>query len=291
MQFRLDDDQQAMRDAVRAVCAGEVTWSALADLGVFTLLEDGSGFDIIDVAVVGEELGAHLVEGPVLWSVAAAPLVGGGVKVTGVDATDGPVVIDHGLESEVVLVLHPDRVERCSPAMEPGDPLDPLTPVAVVAELPVGDVVGDADEARQLRRHGTVLAAAMLVGAARGALDTARDYALEREQFGVPIGSFQAIKHLLADMYVRVELARASTYAAAAIAAGRGAGDPDLAAGRAKLLAGEAGIANGRAAIQILGGMGFTWDMRPHYFLKRSWSLEHAFGTQADHAHELAGAL
>ena len=131
----------------------------------------------------------------------------------------------------------------------------------------------------------------MLVGAAQGALDVARDYALEREQFGVPIGSFQAIKHLLADMFARVELARAATYAAAAIAADPRAGDPARPAAAAKLLAGEAGIANGRAAVQILGGMGFTWDMLPHLFLKRSWVLEHLFGTASTHAAHLGSAL
>jgi alkylation response protein AidB-like acyl-CoA dehydrogenase len=128
----------------------------------------------------------------------------------------------------------------------------------------------------------------MLVGAAQGALDVARDYALEREQFGVPIGSFQAIKHMLADMFGRVELARAATYAAAAISVDPAAGDPDRAAATAKVLAGEAGIANGRAAVQILGGMGFTWDMLPHLFLKRSWVLENTFGTASSCATFLA---
>src|SRR5207249_9790841 len=111
------------------------------------------------------------------------------------------------------------------------------------------------------------------------ALDVASSCARERGQFGVPIGSFQAVTHLLADMSVRVELARTATRAGAAVAAGRGAGDPALAASTAKLLAGDAGIANGRTSVQILGGMGFTWDMLPHYFLKRAWVLEHAFGT------------
>src|SRR5207302_4976098 len=132
-----------------------------------------------------------------------------------------------------------------------------------------GEVVGDGGAAQQVRRSGEVLSAALLVGVAQGALEVARTYALVREQFGVPIGSFQAIKHLAADMYVRVELARAATYAAAALAAGLGADDPDRAAAAAKCLAGEAGIVNGRTAVQILGGMGFTWDMLPHYFLKR----------------------
>src|SRR5205807_1011809 len=162
---------------------------------------------------------------------------------------------------------------------------------AAFASLPHGDGVADGEPVRRLRRTGTVLGAAMLVGGAQGALDVARNYALAREQFGVPIGSFQAIKHLLADMYVRVELARAATYAAAAIADGRGAGDENAAASTAKVLAGEAGIANARAAIQILGGMGFTWDMLPHYFLKRAWVLEHGFGTTSSHAARLGAAV
>jgi alkylation response protein AidB-like acyl-CoA dehydrogenase len=119
---------------------------------------------------------------------------------------------------------------------------------------------------------------------AQGALDVARTYALERQQFGVPIGSFQAVKHLLADMYVRLELARAESQAAAALSADPTAGDPDRAASAAKLLAGEAAIANARTATQILGGMGFTWDMLPHYYLKRAWVLEHGFGTASAHA-------
>ncbi len=129
-----------------------------------------------------------------------------------------------------------------------------------------------------------MLAAAQLVGVAQGALDVASAYALERHQFGVPIGSFQAVKHLLADMYVRVELARSATYAAAAVFDDDRAGDMTTAASTAKLLAGEAGIANGRTAVQILGGMGFTWEMAPHYFLKRAWVLEESFGTGDAHA-------
>ena len=107
----------------------------------------------------------------------------------------------------------------------------------------------------------------------------------------MPIGSFQAVKHLLADMYVRVELARSATYAAAAIFDDERAGDVATAASTAKLLAGEAGIANGRTAVQVLGGMGFTWEMLPHYFLKRAWVLEEAFGTGDAHALALSDAL
>ena len=90
---------------------------------------------------------------------------------------------------------------------------------------------------------------------------------------------------------MRVEQARAATYAAAAILDDSRAGDAVRAASTAKLLASEAGIANGRTAVQVLGGMGFTWEMLPHYLLKRSWVLAGWFGTGDEHALRLADAL
>jgi alkylation response protein AidB-like acyl-CoA dehydrogenase len=107
----------------------------------------------------------------------------------------------------------------------------------------------------------------------------------------VAIGSFQAVKHLLADMYVRSTLAQSATYAAAASAQDQGDGDPARAAARAKLLAAEAAITNASTAVQILGGMGFTWDMLPNYLLKRAWVLEHGFGVADDHAARLGNNL
>ncbi len=256
----------------------------------------------VEAAIVFEVLGAHLVTGPVIWSTLAASLVAGvedgTIRVTGVeadDATGGPILVDHVDESDVLLVLRGDGVERIPidqlGEVTSGASLDPLTPVGVLAALPTGEFVGDRRAADRLRTLGTLLSAAALVGVAQGALDVARAYALEREQFGRPIGSFQAIKHLLADMYVRSEMARSATYAAAALMAEGGPKDGARALASAKVLAGEAGIANGRAAVQILGGMGFTWDMLPHYFLKRAWTLEQAFGTASSHALALAAAL
>jgi alkylation response protein AidB-like acyl-CoA dehydrogenase len=92
-------------------------------------------------------------------------------------------------------------------------------------------------------------------------------------------------------MYVRVELARSATYAAAAIFDDERAGDITTASSTAKLLAGEAGLTNGRTAVQVLGGMGFTWEMLPHYFLKRAWVLEESFGAGDSHALTLSAAL
>jgi alkylation response protein AidB-like acyl-CoA dehydrogenase len=131
----------------------------------------------------------------------------------------------------------------------------------------------------------------MLLGVSDAALEASSRWALEREQFGVPIGSFQAVQHLLADMYVRTALARSATYAAAATLDDPGIGDPVRAGAAAKLLAGEAALENARVAIQVHGGMGFTWEMPPHYLLKRAWVLDHAFGDGDAHALALGTAI
>jgi alkylation response protein AidB-like acyl-CoA dehydrogenase len=307
MDFRLDDGQLALRDAALALCrhhfgpatvssregapATDAAWRALTDLGLFALLAPTEPGGAVEAAIVVEQLGAHLAAGPTRWTATAALLPGAvASRVTGVDhaGAAAPYVIEHAAESDLLLAVYDDRVERClagtlaSPAASA--PLDPLTPTGAFARLPGGEVIGGPDDAGRIRLAGTVLAAAELVGVAQGALDVAAAYALERHQFGVPIGSFQAVKHLLADMYVRTELARSATYAGAAIFDDPGAGDVATAASTAKLLAGDAGVTNGRTAVQVLGGMGFTWEMLPHYFLKRAWLLEQSFGPSAMHA-------
>ena len=93
-------------------------------------------------------------------------------------------------------------------------------------------------------------------------------------------------------MYVRTMLARSATYAAAAIADDRGVGrlrQPRPSA--AKLIATDAAIRNAKTCIQVHGGMGFTWEMIPHYLLKRAWVLEHSFGSRTEHADTIATDL
>ena len=91
-------------------------------------------------------------------------------------------------------------------------------------------------------------------------------------------GSFQAIQHLLADMYVRTAMARSAVYAAAATLDDPAVGDPRRAAAAAKLLAGDAARENARTAIQIHGGMGFTWQMDPHLYYRRARLLASVLG-------------
>src|SRR5262249_41217378 len=132
---------------------------------------------------------------------------------------------------------------------------------------------------------------ALLLGVSDAALEAARRYALDREQFGVPVGSFQAVQHLLADMYVRTALARSATYAAAAVLDDPDVGDAVRASAIAKLLAGEAALHNARTAVQVHGGVGFTWEMLPNYLLKRAWVLEHAFGDTDSHAYSISASI
>ncbi len=142
-------------------------------------------------------------------------------------------------------------------------------------------------EAGALRRAGTVLAAAEAVGVAERTLEASVEYAKVRQQFGKPIGSFQAVKHRCADMAVRVEAARASTFWAA-VALRDGLEDAGRQVHVAKTLAVSAAIANASDNIQNHGGMGYTWEADAHLYLKRAWLVEHAFGTRVAHLDTLA---
>jgi alkylation response protein AidB-like acyl-CoA dehydrogenase len=168
-------------------------------------------------------------------------------------------------------------------------PLDPLTPLArLTGELPDGDAIGDA---AAWRLRGTVLTSAYQLGISAAVTDRSVAYAKEREQFGRTIGSFQAVKHMLADMFVRAELARAAVYAAGVTVDDPEVGDPIRTAATAKLLADQAALLNAKAAIQVHGGMGFTWEVPLHLFLKRAWLLSTTFGTTDEHALALAAGV
>jgi alkylation response protein AidB-like acyl-CoA dehydrogenase len=133
--------------------------------------------------------------------------------------------------------------------------------------------------------RGAVGAAALMLGAARRCLDMSVAYAKVREQFGQPIGSFQAIRHRCAEMLLEVENAHAATYYAA-WALDAGDEDAALAASVAKAYGGEAARKVCGDAIQVHGGIGFTWEYDLHLYVKRAKALEATWG-DADHHREL----
>jgi len=309
--FDLSEDQVALRDGMRSRCEGRFpmervrggfdrsVFDELAATGVFSLRDDG--FTWADTSIAFQELGRALVPGPLVWSHLAHGKVDG--IATGVEAPDtgagtGTVMIEHLRAADAIVVLAADEV-RCVAtdgiaAVAVERPLDPVTPVHRIDVLPDGDVIGGAADARSWRVGGSVLTAAYEAGMAQACVEAATAYALERHQFDRPIGSFQAVKHILADMAVRAEVARAAVDAAAVtiddandveeVASAR-------AAAGARLLAGEAALKNAKGSLQVHGGMGFTWEVDVHLYLKRAWVLNTAFGAPAAHADALAATL
>lgn len=317
MNFTLDEEERALQAGIRDLCRGRAPmdrvraaeqtagvdralWRELAEAGVFSLRlpesAGGVGLGMTHAVVVFEELGRALVPGPLVATHLAAGLVPGaaeGEAVVGfVEAGPGPVLVEHPDVLDALLVLDGGAVRRADPlgdATSIADPLDPLTPLARAAAPPAGEPL-DADGER-LRLEGAVLTAALALGIAAETTERAVAYAKERRQFGRPIGSFQAVKHICADMLVRAEVARAAVYAAGALLDGPAGGDPARAAHGAKLLACEAAVINGKACIQVHGGMGYTWEVDAHLYLKRAVVLSTHFGRADEHSEALAAAL
>jgi alkylation response protein AidB-like acyl-CoA dehydrogenase len=321
MDFQLSEDQEALRDGIRTFCEGRFAidalreleekasfdrglWSELAEMGVFALRleesEGGVGLGLADAVLVFAELGRRLLPGPLVWShllagtiegAATGDVVVGGLSEEG----DGPIVVEHLDHLDALVVLRADGVYRVDPKDFEGTaierPLDPLTPIHHVKSLPAGDKIGDATLAATLQRDGAVLASALLFGIAEMTQELATEYAKGREQFGRPIGGFQAVKHMLADMFVRQELCRSIVYAAGATVDTPEVGSVSRAVAAAKLMAGEAALKNARACIQVHGGMGYTWEVPAHYYLKRTWVLENVFGGVEQHAEAMAEHL
>jgi alkylation response protein AidB-like acyl-CoA dehydrogenase len=322
--FELSDDEVALAEAMRRLCAGRFPlerlrraegervvvdpegWSELADAGVFALrvpeAAGGLGLSTAAAVVVFEELGRALVPGPLVAShlaagvveragIAEGKLVVGAVRRPPSGAVL-PVVIEHLESLGLIVVVGEDGLSAIEPAaldaVRVERSVDPLTPLWSVSHLPRGESIGGADSAERFTRDTLVIGGALLVGMAAATVDLAVEYAKHREQFGKPIGSFQAVKHLCADMLVRLELARAAVHAAAVTIDEPDIGDATRAATGAGLLAMEAALGNAKTCIQVHGGMGFTWEVPVHLYLMRSRVVAASLGRPGDLAELVA---
>lgn len=292
----------AVRDTARTGVVDRGAWRALADAGVFALRlpEDAGGIGLgwTQAVVVFEELGRALVPGPLVASHLAAGLVDGaatGERIAGRLDPSPPAVVSHLASCDALLAVDAGGVYEVDPAAlgaeAAGRPLDPLTPVHVVRDAFTGTRIADEHAAARMWLGGAALTAAQLTGIAAAVTDAAVEYAKAREQFGRPIGSFQAVKHMCADMAVETEVARAAVYAAGVLLDDEGSGDAPRAVAGAKLLAGKTAVANGKTCIQVHGGMGFTWEVDAHLYLKRAVVLATEFGTADEHAEAVAATL
>jgi len=230
-------------------------------------------------AVLAGTLRIALVDDPADALADGARLMGVARGVPDAGAAGGYLVLGGGTIRYLPAATHGLALER-GPSIDPTRRLGDVRFDGVAGAPLAGD-------AAALRTLATLLAAGEAVGVAERALEDSVEYAKVRQQFGRPIGSFQAVKHRCADMAVRAEVARSlTTFAAVALAEGETAAPRLVAA--AKALATDAALANAADNVQNHGGMGFTWEADAHLHIKRAWLLEHALGTRVAHLDALA---
>ena len=266
-------------------------WKAAVEMGVPTIglpeAAGGGGGSVMDVAVALEACAHELVPGPLLgaalaaWLLGDSPVagaVGDGARV-GVAAA-GETVWDAPGATHVLLSRDQDAwyvLPRADVVVTPVVGLD-LSRRYGLPEALDGVEAGvrvDGLTADRVRRAAVTLGAAEAAGVARWCLETAVEYAKVREQFGRPIGSFQAVKHLCAEMLETAEAVTAAAWDVAAAAPISGSDDPQwaFAADVAEAVCFDGAVEVAKSCIQVLGGIGFTFEHDAHLYLRRALAL------------------
>lgn len=296
MDFRFTEDQLLLAESVRDFLAGThgpevlrrldtagprdpAIWQGLAEMGLTGLLvpeaQGGLGMGPIEAALIAAECGRACL---------AEPLVD--TAFVGV-----PWLVSQGRTDELEAIASGERTLALPHATNPwvadgeGEPLTSVDPLRLLAVAPA--VAGDDPYLLDL---GALMAAAQLVGLSDAMIAQATEYAKVRQQFGQPIGAFQAIKHQLASCAVAIEFAKPVVWrAAAALQAGEA--NAAVHVSHAKLAATDAAIAAAETAIQVHGAMGYTYEVDLHFWMKRAWALTGAWGDRAFHLKRIDEAV
>jgi alkylation response protein AidB-like acyl-CoA dehydrogenase len=319
MRFAFTDDQllftEGLRDMLSKECPPSrvravwddgsghdpALWAQLAEMGVLSMLvpesAGGMGGTEVDLVLLLEELGRAAVPGPVLETAAVvAPALAptlGDVSLVGTAALDGvgsggigrAPYVPHAHVADVVLV--PGGIVRTQGSV--------VTDVEGIdggrrlfeVEGPVEPVA--YDEALAFDR-GALASSAYLVGLSTWMIDTAAEYARQREQYGRPIGVNQAVKHLLADALLKIEFAKPAVYRAAwSVSVGEPTRARDVS--MAKAFASDAAYRATRSSMQVHGAIGYTWEADLQLWMKKAWALQRAWGDATWHRRRVAGAV
>ncbi|MGH3645308.1 MAG: acyl-CoA dehydrogenase family protein [Mycobacterium sp.] len=317
MKFELDDQQQdftasidgaltaaAVPAAIRAWAAGDTgpgrkVWATLADLGVTALAVaeefDGIGAHPVDLVVAALRLGYWGVPGPLAESIAVAPILLAGDDRSGALASGEliatvaiPPRVPRAVDADfagLVLVASEGEVRDGTAAQRHGS----VDPARRLFDVTASGDAQTADTATAFE-FGALFTAAQLVGAGQAMLDASVSYAKQRSQFGRVIGSYQAVKHELADVHIAVELARPLVYGAALSLAD---GSPDAArdVSAAKAAASEAALLSARSALQTHGAIGYTQEHDLSLLLLLVQALRSAWGDPTWHRRRVLEAL
>ncbi|MGV0626858.1 acyl-CoA dehydrogenase family protein [Mycolicibacter minnesotensis] len=321
MKFDLDQDQRDFAasidaalgsadvpGAVRAWAQGDTepgrqVWNRLTELGVTALAVpeefDGIGAHPVDVVLAIEALGRWCVPGPVVESIAVAPILLSGspdaaAQLAGLAAGELiatvalPPHTPRALDAQVadlVLSAHDGQAATATVGAQHRS----VDPSRGIFDVAAGEQSWSADTARAYEM-GALATAAQLIGAGQAMLDTAVDYAKQRTQFGRVIGGYQAIKHKLADVHIALELARPLVYGAALSFA---EDSPDTArdVSAAKVAAADAALLAAHSALQTHGAIGFTSECDLSLWLLRVQALRPAWGDPTAHRRRVLEAI
>ncbi|OFB37545.1 acyl-CoA dehydrogenase [Mycolicibacterium sp. (ex Dasyatis americana)] len=300
------DTAAAVRSAEHDADAWRGPFQGLAELGIFSVAvpeeQGGAGGTVEDLCAMVDEAAAALVPGPVATTALATLIVTdeavlealvSGERTAGAalsaDLTfetgkvSGTADYVLGADAAGVLLLPAGDQVVLVDGNAAGVSIELLT--ATDFSLPLARVVFDSAPAQVLdvsRQRFTDITAAVLAaeaaGLARWTLQTATEYAKVREQFGKPIGSFQAVKHMCAEMLLRSEQISVSAADAARAVSESDDSQLSIAAAVAAAAGVDAAEANAKDCIQVLGGIGITWEHEAHLYLRRAYGISHALG-------------
>ncbi len=317
MEFAFSEEQSELASTVRSLLGkradprladyDQELWQTLCEqIGVAALGipedYDGAGFSLFESLIVLEEIGRSLAPSPLLSSLvtAEALLAGadedarqrllpriarGEIAAIALDAQQPTLDIDHA--ALVLAVVGDDLVEVAHPETEWVESMDQTLRLGRLLNSPDATVIGDGAAARRRAELvGAVGVTALQIGLAARALDMTVGYSKDRVQFGRAIGSFQALKHRMADMLVLLEMSRSASWSAS-YAVSTGSDNAAELTHIAKSYCSEALATIAGETIQLHGGIAITWEHDAHLVFKRAHALGQLFGA----AHEHRGLL
>lgn len=330
MDFNFSADQLLFRDSVRDFLRAEITpdrvrelwdsgfdealWAQLSELGLtgVTVPEDqgGLGMSELDFVLLAEECGYVALPAPLVHTaLVAVPtlaeiggklaadwlalIAAGDARVAVAVGVSQPLLVEDADAAQLILLEQAGALRAFDPAavsLQRNDSMDGSRRLFSVTGTEKGTAVADADVAAAALNRGALGCAAQALGLAQRMLDLAVAYTGERKQFGKPVGSFQAVKHHMANVAVKLEYARAPVYRAAWSLATHHA-DAARHVSHAKLAACEAAALAARNCIQAHGAMGYTWEVDLHLYMKKAWALAGAWGDNGFHKQRISDAL